>query len=603
MQHDDTIEKSETVTERLRGLRQPTVLASPSSHLIALRPFSPTPAVETAALHVPQSQHSFANITLQRKLTVSAPGDQYEQEAERVAVSVVRQLDARAGGEQAQANTQVVPAAQSLVQRSAVSGTPIAPETAQAVESARGGGQALPAQLGRQMGAAFGADFSGLHIHTDQRADTLNRALSARAFTTGQDVFFRQGEYQPNSRVGQELLAHELTHVVQQTGSIQRMVDINFMASVGFLAANTSPRNKLYKKIRERYTEYQKISKDAEKIGKKANKADEHGKLIREEYNLLKLLKQDSKKWLLIHQDQLPDAAKTGDLEALLRGIEKELPDPKFAAIKSENYLEKMVEYKNKANNAYVDQYGSVISDERAHIAALRAQSEKDVSFAKHLLGEFDNPDESFANISPRLEIHIAKLKQKIDMLNKLTPAQRAAIRTYTNHQYKLINPVVAKNQDWFEGSLKGDLFKGDREDPENTLKANKKIGKMAISGLKNLPNWKQDQDIYRGETLTQAEGDHLKAGGKKNYPHFVSVSLGKTVPIGMMNGNATPQRPVKVLWIIKASKNGKNIADLSKVESEKEILFAPNTTFQIVKTPPATKDIGAVKEVLLEEV
>ena len=207
----------------------------PAEHSpLAARPF---PIADAHDAHPGDSApvgHSFAQTAVhgarpivQAKLTVSQPGDQYEQEAERVALSVVRQLDASAGGEQAQANTQAAPSAQPLVQRSAISGMPIAPDTEQDVQAARGGGQALPAQLRQQMGAAFGADFGGLHIHTDQRANTLNRALNARAFTTGQDIFFRQGEYQPGSRAGQELLAHELTHVVQQGGqpSIQRAED------------------------------------------------------------------------------------------------------------------------------------------------------------------------------------------------------------------------------------------------------------------------------------------------------------------------------------------------------------------------------------------
>jgi hypothetical protein len=53
-------------------------------------------------------------------------------------------------------------------------------------------------------------------VHTDARSDALNRALEARAFTTGQDIFFRSGEYDPGSAAGQALLAHELAHVVQQ---------------------------------------------------------------------------------------------------------------------------------------------------------------------------------------------------------------------------------------------------------------------------------------------------------------------------------------------------------------------------------------------------
>ncbi|HKQ06536.1 MAG TPA: DUF4157 domain-containing protein [Blastocatellia bacterium] len=86
------------------------------------------------------------------------------------------------------------------------------------IESARGGGQPLPEQLRARMEQAFGADFSRVRVHADGESDRLNRSLQAKAFTTGQDLFFRRGDYHPDSRKGQELIAHELTHVVQQSG-------------------------------------------------------------------------------------------------------------------------------------------------------------------------------------------------------------------------------------------------------------------------------------------------------------------------------------------------------------------------------------------------
>ena len=94
-----------------------------------------------------------------------------------------------------------------------------APEIEQSIRQARGGGQALDSGVRVQMESAFGADFSGVRVHTGPNANSLNQMLSARAFTTGQDVFFKQGEYNPGRSDGQALLAHELTHVVQQTGT------------------------------------------------------------------------------------------------------------------------------------------------------------------------------------------------------------------------------------------------------------------------------------------------------------------------------------------------------------------------------------------------
>jgi hypothetical protein len=96
--------------------------------------------------------------------------------------------------------------------------TEVLSEIEGAIQAARGGGQALEGAVRAQMESALDADFSGVRVHTDGQADALNQALSARAFTTGQDIFFKQGEYRPGMSTGQELLAHELTHVVQQTG-------------------------------------------------------------------------------------------------------------------------------------------------------------------------------------------------------------------------------------------------------------------------------------------------------------------------------------------------------------------------------------------------
>lgn len=85
------------------------------------------------------------------------------------------------------------------------------------IEQARGGGQALDDGAAEKVGDALGTHFDGVRVHTDSKADTLNRALAAKAFTTGNDIFFSRGSYSPNTSNGQKLLAHELTHVAQQS--------------------------------------------------------------------------------------------------------------------------------------------------------------------------------------------------------------------------------------------------------------------------------------------------------------------------------------------------------------------------------------------------
>jgi Domain of unknown function (DUF4157) len=89
-----------------------------------------------------------------------------------------------------------------------------------AIERTRGGGQALDRDVQAGMGRALNADFSGVRVHANAQADGLSRSLEARAFTVGHDIYFRQAEYAPGSSKGRELLAHELTHVVQQNPSL-----------------------------------------------------------------------------------------------------------------------------------------------------------------------------------------------------------------------------------------------------------------------------------------------------------------------------------------------------------------------------------------------
>ncbi len=84
------------------------------------------------------------------------------------------------------------------------------------IEQQRGQGEPLKDETQQQMSQRLGEDFSEVRVHADADSHDLSEQLQARAFTTGNDVFFRQGEYNPHSSAGQELLAHELTHVVQQ---------------------------------------------------------------------------------------------------------------------------------------------------------------------------------------------------------------------------------------------------------------------------------------------------------------------------------------------------------------------------------------------------
>lgn len=170
---------------------------------------------------------------IQRKMTLGQPGDKYEQEADRFASQVVHQINAPDFKEnnirqsiQREKDLEGVMYAkgfQSAIQRKqALVDGEASLDLESAINSARGGGQPLAHGLQQSIGQVMGADFSGVRVHTDAQSDQLSQSIQARAFTTGQDVFFREGAYDPGSRSGQKLIAHELTHVMQQNAAVVR---------------------------------------------------------------------------------------------------------------------------------------------------------------------------------------------------------------------------------------------------------------------------------------------------------------------------------------------------------------------------------------------
>lgn len=100
-------------------------------------------------------------------------------------------------------------------------GGPVPPDVEWAIRRARGRGQPLERALQEEMSLRIGDDFNDVRVHTGPEADQLNQRLGARAFTTGPDIFFERGAYDPGTLGGRRRIAHELVHVVQQrTGQV-----------------------------------------------------------------------------------------------------------------------------------------------------------------------------------------------------------------------------------------------------------------------------------------------------------------------------------------------------------------------------------------------
>ena len=161
------------------------------------------------------SQHA-----VQAKLTVGVANDQYEQEADHVADQVTA---SRRPGQAAGHTLQRQPLANAITRLPAVQGKAegaleATPRFEQRLGTAQGGGAPLPAPVRAVMEPRFGADFSGVRLHADTEAAQLNQSLGAKAFTHGADIYLGAGAEKPGTQAGDHLLAHELTHTLQQSG-------------------------------------------------------------------------------------------------------------------------------------------------------------------------------------------------------------------------------------------------------------------------------------------------------------------------------------------------------------------------------------------------
>lgn len=190
--------------------------AAPSAESIATELGSRSTGERAPALLALQKTHGNRYVQrvvagIQAKLTVGQPGDIYEQEADRVADTVMRMPEPAVQRQPEEEEEEELQAKELPGQTSEVT-----PNLESHINAIRGGGQPLSESTRAFFEPRFGYDFSQVQVHTGTDADTLNHALNARAFTRGHDVVFGAGQYAPGTTAGRRLLAHELTHVVQQ---------------------------------------------------------------------------------------------------------------------------------------------------------------------------------------------------------------------------------------------------------------------------------------------------------------------------------------------------------------------------------------------------
>lgn len=157
---------------------------------------------------------------IQAKLTVNQPGDRFEQEADRVAEEVMRMPDPTVGTPPR--IQRMCPECEEELHRKESASAPASPT---GIQLPRGAGLPLSESMRSFFEPQFGRDFGAVRVHTNSHSAAAAEALGALAFTTGRNIVFAPGQYAPQSSDGRRLLAHELTHIVQQTRPAPRRLD------------------------------------------------------------------------------------------------------------------------------------------------------------------------------------------------------------------------------------------------------------------------------------------------------------------------------------------------------------------------------------------
>jgi hypothetical protein len=167
-----------------------------------------------ATAQKPRTTHHRAAGPLQAKLAISKPGDAHEQEADRVAEQVMRMPQPQ----RQRVSAFDAESPQRQIRHAASGDTGLSEAPPSVHEVLRSPGQPLAAPTRSFMERRFGHDFSRVRVHSDAAAEQSADDVNARAYTAGDSIVFNAGQFAPGTREGQTLLAHELTHVVQQSG-------------------------------------------------------------------------------------------------------------------------------------------------------------------------------------------------------------------------------------------------------------------------------------------------------------------------------------------------------------------------------------------------
>lgn len=389
-------------------------------------------------------------------------------------------------------------------------------------------GSPLEAPVRRSMEAAFGTDLGHVRVHQGAQADRLSRSMSARAFTTGRDIFFSEGAYAPDTATGRHDLAHELGHVLQGGGAVRRLLSISArdLDRVG----TSGPRSvtSSFSRIREGVADVWR-AKTPEKRTQFMHKL--HAMCL---------------DYLNTHKrsDDVKDTERRRLVDALVDELTAELAQGS--------------QDEAKADYLAAAQGTATGAKERFNLKAITQSSRSTSKWQNH------NKD-------------LERAKS-----NGLSQAEYSAIATFTGQDFKYMNPATANSSTWMKASRESaasDMEKGMFAHDDSTLFEEGSLHTaMAMDGLTRLPEY--TQTVYRGQPMDDRQLAALRRSRSWSCASLSSATKSRAIAETFAIRQAQ-DKTHRIVFSIEDS-GGRDVEPYSQIKSEKEVLLLAGSKFAV---------------------
>ncbi|WP_244931693.1 DUF4157 domain-containing protein [Nocardioides sp. W7] len=402
--------------------------------------------------------------------------------------------------------------------------------TEREIKAAAGRGTALEAPVLRSMEAAFGADLDRVRVHRGADADRLSRSMSARAFTTGNDIFFSQGAYAPETEQGRHDLAHELGHVLQGGGAVRRLLSISTRDLDAVGTAGPRAMTSSFAKVREALADVWRA------------KTPEKRMQFMHKLNNLCL------DYLNTHKRS--DDPKGAERRRLVDALADQLAAELARGSQDEAQADYLQAAGGKAKGAK-ERFNLKAMSHSSRVTARREDSTPDLVAAKSI---------------------------------GLSQAEYNAITTFTGEDYKYINPATANSPGWMDTTKKNARTVVDHDMLDNDTATLVEEGTLhtgvAMQGLARMPEY--TQTVYRGQPMDDQQLAALRRSKAWSCASMASATKARHIAESFSVRNAQ-DKTHRVVFAIEDS-GGRDIEVFSQVKSEKEVLLLAGSKYAVTK-------------------